>query len=70
MLTCEQRKRSYGQHTAWADECRHAPVPTDANHISVIDDPGVFGCMPWWTFQRPDTTRWTLGASDILFTNP
>ncbi|CAO1621359.1 unnamed protein product [Parajaminaea phylloscopi] len=56
-----------------ADEKRRGDgrgVLTYANHISVIDDPGVFGVMPMSTYQRPETTRWTLGASDVLFTNP
>lgn len=45
-------------------------VVTFANHISVIDDPGLWGVMPWSSYQNQHTTRWTLGASDVMFTNP
>lgn len=44
-------------------------VLTYANHISVSDDPTLFGCLPSELYQRSNTTRWTLGASDIMFTN-
>jgi monolysocardiolipin acyltransferase len=55
-----------------ADEARRGEgrgVLTYANHISVVDDPAVWGCMPMSAFQDSASTRWTLGASDILFTN-
>lgn len=42
---------------------------TFANHISVMDDPTLWGCMPWSSYQSPFSTRWTLGATDIMFTN-
>lgn len=35
-----------------------------------MDDPTLFGCMPPETIQDPALTRWTLGARDIMFTNP
>lgn len=42
-----------------------------ANHVSVLDDPLMWGAaLPTWTFTDSKTTRWTLGASDIIFTNP
>ncbi|PWN39376.1 hypothetical protein IE81DRAFT_294973, partial [Ceraceosorus guamensis] len=44
-------------------------ILTYANHISVMDDPTIFGKLPFSTFQRQETTRWTLGAADIMFTN-
>lgn len=44
-------------------------VLTYANHISVLDDPTIFGSLPGDLFQRSNTTRWTMGASDIMFTN-
>lgn len=34
-----------------------------------MDEPTVWGAMPWSTFRDAATTRWTLGASDIMFTN-
>lgn len=41
-----------------------------SNHISVLDDPCAFSvAMPLRTFLDRQTTRWTLGASDIVFTN-
>ncbi|UZJ54190.1 hypothetical protein CBS101457_003510 [Exobasidium rhododendri] len=44
-------------------------VLTYANHISVADEPIVFGSLPKDLFRQTSTTRWTLGATDILFTN-
>ncbi|KAI0804634.1 acyltransferase-domain-containing protein [Irpex lacteus] len=45
-------------------------VITVSNHISTLDDPVTWGILPasWYLSSR--TTRWTLGASDIMFTNP
>uniref|UniRef100_V5ENF5 Tafazzin family protein n=2 Tax=Kalmanozyma brasiliensis (strain GHG001) TaxID=1365824 RepID=V5ENF5_KALBG len=43
---------------------------TYANHISVLDEPTIWGALPASTFHNPSTVRWTLGASDIMFTNP
>lgn len=43
---------------------------TYCNHISVLDEPTIWGTLPPSTFRNPSTVRWTLGASDIMFTNP
>ncbi|KZO97386.1 acyltransferase-domain-containing protein [Calocera viscosa TUFC12733] len=45
-------------------------VLTVCNHISVLDDPIIWGIMPTNTYFNPNLSRWTLGASDIIFTNP
>ncbi|KAI9461407.1 acyltransferase-domain-containing protein [Russula earlei] len=45
-------------------------IVTVSNHLSTLDDPLVWGALPARTYLRPHTTRWTLGASDIIFTNP
>ncbi|KAG9044394.1 hypothetical protein FS837_008219 [Tulasnella sp. UAMH 9824] len=45
-------------------------IITVANHISVWDDPVAWGILPWRSYFSSRTTRWTLGASDIMFTNP
>ncbi|EKM51113.1 uncharacterized protein PHACADRAFT_151674 [Phanerochaete carnosa HHB-10118-sp] len=35
-----------------------------------LDDPLTWGILPWrWCFQ-PRMVRWSLGAADIIFTNP
>ncbi|EIW69692.1 hypothetical protein TREMEDRAFT_68819 [Tremella mesenterica DSM 1558] len=57
-------------------EGRRRGLVTVCNHNSVLDDPGMWALMPLsnyfplsspkWTSQH---TRWTLGASDIMFTN-
>lgn len=57
VMTCAWRPAGYFALTA------------DCNHISVLDEPLMWGTLPWWTFQSPRTTRWTLGASDIIFKN-
>ncbi|KAH9946605.1 acyltransferase-domain-containing protein [Amylocystis lapponica] len=54
-----------------SDERNHGRgVVTISNHISTLDDPVVWGVLParWYLSSR--MTRWTLGASDIMFTNP
>ncbi|KAF9452156.1 acyltransferase-domain-containing protein [Macrolepiota fuliginosa MF-IS2] len=45
-------------------------VITVANHISTLDDPVTWGVLPAHYYLRERTTRWALGASDIMFTNP
>ncbi|KAI0248525.1 acyltransferase-domain-containing protein [Lactifluus subvellereus] len=52
-------------------------VVTVSNHLSTnsplflrLDDPLVWGILPARTYLRSHLTRWTLGASDIIFTNP
>ena len=40
------------------------------NHIFRLDDPLTWGILPARTYLDSHLTRWTLGASDIIFTNP
>jgi len=42
---------------------------TDANHISVLDEPLMWGVLPPPYFRDPRSVRWSLGASDIIFKN-
>ncbi|KAJ2784427.1 Lyso-phosphatidylcholine acyltransferase [Coemansia javaensis] len=44
-------------------------VVTVANHESTIDDPLIWGAMPW-RLWAPESTRWTLGAQELLYKNP
>ncbi|KAJ2496330.1 Lyso-phosphatidylcholine acyltransferase [Coemansia sp. RSA 1972] len=49
---------------------RNRPIVTVANHESTADDPMIWGVMPahlWW---KPDCTRWTLGAQELLYKHP
>ncbi|KAG2071977.1 acyltransferase-domain-containing protein [Suillus decipiens] len=45
-------------------------VVTIANHISTLDDPLAWGTLPMGLYLNSNTTRWSLGASEIMFTNP
>ncbi|KAG2051311.1 hypothetical protein BDR06DRAFT_990468 [Suillus hirtellus] len=45
-------------------------VVTVANHISTLDDPLAWGTLPIELYLNSNTTRWSLGASEIMFTNP
>ncbi|KAK7681751.1 hypothetical protein QCA50_015098 [Cerrena zonata] len=45
-------------------------IITISNHISTLDDPVTWGILPTRYFFNTRTTRWVLGASDIMFTNP
>ena len=40
-----------------------------ANHISVLDEPLMWGTLPRSLFEQERTVRWSLGASDIIFKN-
>lgn len=40
-----------------------------ANHISVLDEPLMWGTLPHSLFRQERTVRWSLGASDIIFKN-
>ncbi|KAL8283585.1 hypothetical protein RQP46_005380 [Phenoliferia psychrophenolica] len=40
---------------------------TIANHVSVCDEPFMWGVLPLSTFADTRTVRWTLGASDMMF---
>ncbi|KAL1721413.1 acyltransferase-domain-containing protein [Schizophyllum commune] len=41
-----------------------------SNHISTLDDPVTWGVLPTSYYFNSHLMRWTLGASDIMFTNP
>ncbi|KAF8738181.1 hypothetical protein AX14_011598 [Amanita brunnescens Koide BX004] len=45
-------------------------IVTVSNHISTLDDPATWGVLPPRCYFNSRLTRWTLGASDIMFTNP
>ncbi|KAL1843699.1 hypothetical protein VTJ49DRAFT_399 [Mycothermus thermophilus] len=48
---------------------RQRGLLTVSNHISVLDDPVVWGILPFRYMLDPANLRWTLGAADICFTN-
>ncbi|KAH9927625.1 acyltransferase-domain-containing protein [Fomitopsis serialis] len=45
-------------------------VVTICNHISTLDEPVMWGVLPLRYHLNTRMTRWTLGASDIVLTNP
>ncbi|PIL32579.1 hypothetical protein GSI_05282 [Ganoderma sinense ZZ0214-1] len=45
-------------------------IVTMSNHISTLDDPVLWGVLPARFYRDSRRTRWTLGAADIMFTNP
>ncbi|KAL2164217.1 hypothetical protein VTH06DRAFT_3433 [Thermothelomyces fergusii] len=48
---------------------RRRGLLTVSNHISVLDDPVVWGVLPLGYIFDPTNLRWTLGAADICFSN-
>ncbi|GAB1320259.1 Lyso-phosphatidylcholine acyltransferase [Madurella fahalii] len=48
---------------------RQRGLLTVSNHISVLDDPVVWGLLPLKYAFDPSNLRWTLGAHDICFSN-
>ncbi|PVF99395.1 hypothetical protein CPB86DRAFT_783761 [Serendipita vermifera] len=58
-------------YNAWNEEHRKdRGILTVCNHISVLDDPLMWGILPLRSYFFDRTSRWTLGARDIMFTNP
>ncbi|KAJ3189519.1 hypothetical protein HDU85_003150 [Gaertneriomyces sp. JEL0708] len=43
------------------------PVITVANHSSVLDDPSLWGILPWRILLHRKRMRWSLGAKEICF---
>ncbi|KAJ8086203.1 Lyso-phosphatidylcholine acyltransferase [Marasmius tenuissimus] len=52
------------------DRTNGCGIVTVCNHISTLDDPLTWGILPARYYFKSRLTRWTLGASDIMFTNP
>ncbi|KAK3368064.1 hypothetical protein B0H63DRAFT_67981 [Podospora didyma] len=50
-------------------EKRPRGLLTVSNHISVVDDPLIWGLLPLSQAFNPSNLRWTLGAHDICFKN-
>ncbi|TPX69813.1 hypothetical protein SpCBS45565_g02171 [Spizellomyces sp. 'palustris'] len=48
---------------------RHRPVITVGNHLSVLDDPMLWGILPWKLLTDQHRMRWSLGAKEICFGN-
>ncbi|KAK4106271.1 hypothetical protein N658DRAFT_519857 [Parathielavia hyrcaniae] len=48
---------------------RQRGLLTVSNHISVLDDPVIWGILPLRYAFDPSNLRWTLGAADICFAN-
>lgn len=42
---------------------------TMMNHMSVIDDPFIWGVFPWRIYHDLDSIRWCLGANNVCFQN-
>lgn len=49
---------------------RDRPLITVSNHESTMDDPILWGVVPWRLRWNPDFIRWTLGAKELLWMNP
>ncbi|MCJ1340568.1 hypothetical protein MMC09_005864 [Bachmanniomyces sp. S44760] len=50
-------------------EGRERGLITVSNHCCVIDDPLIWGALPFRYNFSPSNHRWTLGSYDICFTN-
>lgn len=42
---------------------------TMMNHMSVVDDPFIWGVFPWRIYRDLDSIRWCLGANNVCFKN-
>ncbi|KKA30350.1 hypothetical protein TD95_001043 [Thielaviopsis punctulata] len=52
------------------DGRRERGLLTISNHVSVIDDPIIWGVLPIRHLFNPSVMRWSLGAHDICFQTP
>ncbi|KAF2150074.1 hypothetical protein K461DRAFT_245377 [Myriangium duriaei CBS 260.36] len=50
-------------------EGRQRGLITVSNHLSVLDDPLIWGCLPYSMHWRPDNNRWSLASHDLAFPN-
>ncbi|KAF2086432.1 hypothetical protein K490DRAFT_44105 [Saccharata proteae CBS 121410] len=48
---------------------RERGLITVANHVSVLDDPLIWGSLPLRYMFTPDNLRWSLASHDLAFTN-
>ncbi|EGF80948.1 hypothetical protein BATDEDRAFT_19447 [Batrachochytrium dendrobatidis JAM81] len=60
----------YNQHYLELSLARkHQPLISACNHSATLDDPILFGLLPWSTLLDAKNMRWSLGAKEICFTN-
>ena len=50
--------------------CKYSKRSLMLEIFSSLDDPVMWGVLPAQYYLSSFTTRWALGASDIIFTNP
>nr|OQO31382.1 hypothetical protein B0A51_02172 [Rachicladosporium sp. CCFEE 5018] len=48
---------------------RERGLITVSNHVSVLDDPGLWGVLPYRLHLNANNHRWSLGSHDICFKN-
>ncbi|KAF2187251.1 hypothetical protein K469DRAFT_570183 [Zopfia rhizophila CBS 207.26] len=48
---------------------RQRGLITVSNHVSVLDDPLIWGVLPFRYMHNPDNMRWGLGSYDLCFMN-
>lgn len=48
---------------------RERGLLTVCNHVAVVDDPLIWGILPFRYTLHPENLRWGLGAHDICFSN-
>lgn len=46
---------------------RDRPLLTISNHLSTIDDPLIWGMLPFHQLSDASIVRWTLGADELMF---
>ncbi|KAF2100918.1 hypothetical protein NA57DRAFT_65256 [Rhizodiscina lignyota] len=51
----------------WDVNGRQRGLITVSNHLSVLDDPLIWGPLPFKFFRSPDNLRWSMGSYDICF---
>ncbi|KAF4123297.1 monolysocardiolipin acyltransferase [Geosmithia morbida] len=52
-----------------AVDIRPRGLLTVCNHVGVLDDPIIWGVLPFRYSLDPENLRWSLGAHDICFKN-
>ncbi|KAI8343290.1 acyltransferase-domain-containing protein [Chlamydoabsidia padenii] len=71
LLTCLESTKVYHMDrflSILQDDQRQRGLITVSNHLSVWDDPVLWGVFPMKTLLDIDKMRWVLGAADICYT--
>ncbi|SCV02968.1 LAMI_0H04434g1_1 [Lachancea mirantina] len=57
------------EHAIERSSLENRGLMTVMNHMSVVDDPFLWGVFPWKMYRKMENIRWCLGAQNVCFQN-